>query len=129
MIDLIDDNEMFQNKYGFDLEEFNKEKLDFRMDLLTEEFQETHAAYMNKDAEEWVDGHIDMIVIILGNLYLADIDIGKAWKEVFRANMSKVRGIKPGREQSNGFDVKKPEGWVAPVHKQNHGRLDGIFNR
>jgi NTP pyrophosphatase (non-canonical NTP hydrolase) len=124
---MIQDNIDFQTKYEFDKEPMTYNKLDFRMDLLTEEFQETHAAFMNGDAEEWVDGHIDLIVIALGNLHLAGVDAEKAWKEVFRANMSKVRGIKPGREQSGGFDVIKPEGWVGPNHGDNHGNLESIF--
>lgn len=97
------------------------------MSLLMEEFNETIKAMEDQDAEEWVDGHIDILVIALGNLELAGVDVEKAWKEVFRANMSKVRGIKPGREASGGFDVMKPEGWKAPDHSDNHGVLDELF--
>jgi hypothetical protein len=43
--------------------------------------------------------------------------------------MSKVRGIKPGREQSGGFDVIKPEGWKGPNHEDNHGKLREIFSK
>lgn len=127
MSDLIKDNEAFQKKFKFDTVPFTSERLAFRMELLAEEFEETMAALMEGNAEELVDGHIDLIVIALGNLYLAGVDIEKAWNEVVRANMSKVRGIKPGREQSGGFDVMKPEGWKAPSHKDNHGKLDDIF--
>lgn len=123
----IEDNVEFQTKYEFDKEPLTYEKLKFRMDLLKEEFGETSDAFKDSDAEEWVDGHIDLIVIALGNLHLAGVDIKKAWREVFRANMSKVRGVKPGREQSGGFDVIKPEGWVAPSHQDNHGKLDDIL--
>ena len=122
------DNVVFQKKYGFDSEPLNYDKLRFRMDLLKEEFGETMDAFKDCDAEEWVDGHIDLLVIALGNLHLAGIDINKAWSEVYRANMSKIRGVKPGREQSGGFDVIKPEGWVSPSHKDNHGKLGEIFS-
>lgn len=98
------------------------------MSLLREEFEETWTAHLNGDAEEIVDGHIDLLVIAIGNLYLAGVDVEKAWDEVFRANMSKVRGVKPGRESSGGFDVYKPEGWKAPSHKDNHGVLDELFS-
>ena len=125
----IIDNEDFQIKYGFNKEPMTEEKLSFRMDLLTEEFQETMAAFMQHNAEEWVDGHIDLIVIALGNLFLAGVDIEKAWAEVYRANMSKERGIKKGREHSDGFDVVKPEGWVPPSHENNHGILNELFNQ
>lgn len=124
----IIDNVVFQKKYGFDSEPLTSDKLKFRMDLLKEEFAETMDAFRDSDAEEWVDGHIDLLVIALGNLHLAGVDINKAWAEVYRANMSKIRGVKPGREQSGGFDVIKPEGWVAPSHKDNHGKLDEIFS-
>jgi predicted HAD superfamily Cof-like phosphohydrolase len=125
---MIEDNKEFQKKFGFDSEPMTPEQLAFRMSLLEEEYNETFAAWDKHDAEEWVDGHIDLIVIALGNLHLAGVDAEKAWKEVFRANMSKVRGIKPGREESGGFDVMKPEGWVGPNHNGNHGRLDEVFN-
>jgi hypothetical protein len=42
--------------------------------------------------------------------------------------MSKERGIKKGREQSGGFDVIKPEGWVAPNHGDNYGNLPTLFS-
>jgi NTP pyrophosphatase (non-canonical NTP hydrolase) len=123
----IIDNIAFQKRYEFDKENFTKQKLEFRMSLLKEEYEETMSAYLDSDSEEWVDGHIDLIVIALGNLHLAGIDISKAWNEVYQANMSKVRGVKPGRESSGGFDVIKPEGWKGPNHEDNHGTLDEIF--
>lgn len=126
---MIDDNKAFQQKYGFDSEPMTKEKLRFRMELLKEEFDETWTAFLNGDSEEWVDGHVDLLVIALGNLYLAGVDPQKAWDEVYRANMSKVRGVKPGREQSGGFDVMKPEGWKAPSHQGNHGVLNELFTK
>ncbi len=126
---MIEDNEKFQQKYEFDKDVFDYNALSFRMDLLTEEFQETHAAFVQGDAEEFVDGLIDMMVIALGTLSLSGVDIEKAWKSVFEANMSKIRGVKPGREQSGGRDVYKPDGWVAPSHQDNHGKLDDIFSQ
>lgn len=127
--DLIDDNACFQQKFKFDEEPLTLDKLKFRMQLLAEEFGETQGASILGDAEEFVDGHIDLIVIALGNLYLSGVDIEKAWREVFRANMSKIRGIKPGREQSGGFDVMKPKGWKPPNHSDNHGILDELFKK
>lgn len=124
---MIEDNKAFQKKFGFDEKPLTMEQLAFRMQLLKEEMDETVAAYKNSDAEEWVDGHVDILVIALGNLHLAGVDVEKAWKEVFRANMSKERGVKPGREESGGFDVMKPEGWKAPDHSDNHGKLDELF--
>lgn len=128
MSTMLEDNLEFQSKYGFDQDVFDKKQLEFRVrTLLVEEFHETILAFQNEDAEELVDGMIDMMVIILGTLSLAGVDIEKAWKEVFKANMSKVRGVKPGREHSGGVDVYKPKGWKAPNHSDNHGVLDEIF--
>lgn len=129
MSNLIENNNEFQKKYGFDQEEFTPQKLAFRMELLEEEYNETFKAWDEHNAEEWVDGHIDLIVIALGNLSLAGVDVEKAWNEVIRANMSKVRGIKPGRESSGGFDVIKPEGWTGPDHSDNTGVLNDVFFR
>lgn len=125
---VIKDNVEFQTKFGFNKEPFDKKKLAFRMELLVEEFNETMKAYKDKDPEEWVDGHIDIIVIALGNLYLAGVDVSKAWNTVFTSNMSKTRGTKPGRESSGGFDVIKEPGKFIPVsHKGNHGVLKDIM--
>lgn len=127
MSTLLEDNIAFQKKFGFDEKPLTTQQLRFRMELLREEFNETWTAFLNKDSEEWIDGHIDLIVIALGNLHLAGVDIDRAWSEVVRANMSKVRGVKAGRENSGGFDVMKPEGWVGPSHKDNHGVLDEVL--
>lgn len=127
MSTLLENNKKFQKKFGFDEEPLTPAKLLFRMQLLSEEFNETLKAFREGDPEEWVDGHIDILVIALGNLHLAGVDIDKAWKEVYRANMSKVRGVKKGRENSGGFDVMKPLGWKGPSHVGNHGNLGEVF--
>lgn len=126
---MIEDNKKFQNKFGFDEKPLTREQLRFRMTLLMEEMKETLKAYNEKNAEEWVDGHVDILVIALGNLHLAGVDVEKAWDEVFRANMSKVRGVKEGREESGGFDVLKPKDWVAPSHAGNHGILTKLWRK
>ena len=107
-----------------------KQFLDFRMSLLKEEVMETFNAYKAKDAEELVDGMIDMMVIISGTLKAFDVDASKAWNEVFRANISKEVGFKEGRSNEFGMpDLMKPEGWVAPDHSDNHGQLDTVFEK
>lgn len=124
---MIEDIKKFLEKFRFNEQKLTKENLLFRMHLLQEEFSETNAAFYSEDAEEWIDGHIDLIVIAIGNLELAGVNTQKAWDEVQRANMSKIRGVKPGREESNGFDVLKPSGWKGPDHSDNHGRLKDIL--
>ena len=178
----------FVKKFKFDTDEMTRSHKDFRQSLLKEEFEETRQALIDLDAEEYVDGCIDMLVVSLGNLnlygshpkstHLVDlhsttldqsfiriasktykavqsanigkfdseyvqqlsnlveiiiehlhyynVDVVKAWNEVHRANMSKVRGCKPGRA-SSGADVYKPEGWVGPSHVGNHGDFAEIM--
>lgn len=118
----------FHKKFKFHKEPMDLDKLAFRMTLQTEEHDELADALYNKNAEEVVDALIDSIWIALGTLDLLGVDFDKAFGEVARANMSKERGIKPGREQSGGFDVIKPADWVAPSHVGNHGVLDELFN-
>jgi predicted HAD superfamily Cof-like phosphohydrolase len=126
---MIDDIKAMIEKYKFDQEEFDQEKLNFRiLGLLTEEYEEILTALENKDAEEVVDGLIDLIVIAIGTLELASVDTQKAWDQVMVANMTKERGVKPGREESGGFDLIKPLGWEAPTHIDNLGVLDEIFS-
>lgn len=127
MVDFIKDNIELQQKYGHNRSPLDAKRLAFRMRLLEEEFNETMDAYHNGDPEEFVDGNIDIIVIAMGNLGLAGVDIEKAWIEVRRANMSKVCGENEKRPDSGGFDIAKPPGWQAPDHSGNHGVLPKIF--
>ncbi len=126
-VDMVRDMQDLYKKYGFFNEEFDLKKLVFRMELLQEEFEETTQAVIDGDAEEIVDGLIDLIVIAIGTLELAGVNTEKAWLEVMRANFDKQRGIKPGRESSGGFDVVKPVGWRGPNHENNHGKLDNVL--
>jgi len=87
---IIKDNVEFQTKFGFNLEPFDKKKLAFRMDLQKEEFDELMKAYKEKNAEEVVDALIDSVVIAIGTLYLAGVDVSKAWNEVYRAKTSEA---------------------------------------
>lgn len=124
---IIKDDAAMQSYYGMDKVQFDEKKFDFRMDLLIEEFHELMNAKADRDPEEIVDALVDIIVIAVGTLSLSKVDVQKAWSEVYRANMSKKVGVKPGREQSDGFDLMKPDGWKGPDHSGNHGILDEIF--
>jgi predicted HAD superfamily Cof-like phosphohydrolase len=110
-----------QAKYGFNHEPLNADKLTLRVDQIEEEFNELLNAFLHKDAEEFVDACIDISVFALGTLALLGVDIDEAWAEVHAANMSKVRGVKEGREHSGGWDLIKPKGWEAPDHAGNTG--------
>ena len=109
----------------------NKDKLrdflEFRVDFLEEELGETSAALVNADAEEIVDGLIDLCVVAIGTLDAFGVDPYKAWDEVLKANMQKEVGRKATRPNPLGEpDLVKPDDWEAPSHKGNYGKLDNI---
>jgi len=100
-----------------------------RIRMLTEEYGETLNAYLQGDAEEMIDGLIDLCVIAIGTLDIAGVDAQRAWTSILNANMAKVPGVKPGRPNPLGLpDLTKPSGWVSPSHIGNHGDLERIIN-
>ena len=102
--------------------------LEFRIKFIREELMETEAALTNDDAEEIVDGLIDICVVAIGTLDAFGVDPYKAWDEVLKANMNKQVGEKAERPNPLGLpDLVKPEGWESPSHKGNHGCLDYTF--
>ena len=99
-----------------------KALLELRLSMLKEEYTETLTAYMKGDPEEVVDGLVDLCVIAIGTLDILGVDADKAWNEVLKANLSKKVGVKPSRPNPLKLpDLIKPEGWVGPNHKNNHG--------
>ena len=101
--------------------------LDFRIDFLREELGETEAALVSMDAEEIVDGLIDLCVVAIGTLDAFGVNPYKAWDEVLQANMAKEVGEKPSRPNPLGVpDLVKPEGWTGPSHEGNHGKFNDI---
>lgn len=102
--------------------------MQFRIGMMQEELDETKNAFEKKDAEEIVDGIIDLCVFAIGTLEVFGVDANKAWDQVYEANMSKEVGIKEGRPNPLGLpDLVKPEGWEGPTHKGNHGNITDSF--
>lgn len=133
MSDWANDIMMMHNKFGV-REWFEKNKDDkdlmakylrFRLKMCMEEMNETiDAAIFDKDAEETVDGLIDLCVFAIGTLDVFGVDANEAWDRVYAANMSKSPGVKPGRPNPFGLpDLIKPSGWTPPSHEGNHGHL------
>ena len=101
--------------------------LEFRIDFLKEELEETESALVNMDAEEIVDGLIDLCVVAIGTLDAFGVNPYKAWDEVLEANMAKEVGKKPSRPNPLVVpDLVKPDDWKAPSHKGNHGKFNNI---
>lgn len=107
-------------------EELN-EFLQFRIRFLEEELNETKRAVKEKDAEEVVDGLIDLCVVAIGTMDAFGVNAYQAWNQVQTANMAKEVGIKESRPNKLGLpDLIKPEGWTPPSHKGNHGKLNEL---
>ena len=134
MSDWANDIAMMHHKFGvkewFENNKDNKELmakyLRFRLKMCMEEMNETiDAAIFDNDAEETVDGLIDLCVFAIGTLDVFGVDANLAWDKVYEANMAKSPGVKPGRPNPFGLpDLLKPGGWTAPSHEGNHGDLD-----
>tara|TARA_Y100000114_G_scaffold108928_1_gene102324 strand:- start:326 stop:730 length:405 start_codon:yes stop_codon:yes gene_type:complete len=130
--DWVKDIHDMQTKYQTrEWVENNQDKLrqflEFRIDFLQEELDETSGALVNTDAEEIVDGLIDLCVVAIGTLDAFGVDPYKAWDEVLKANMQKEVGRKATRPNPLGVpDLVKPDDWEAPSHKGNYGKLDNI---
>ena len=133
MSDWANDIYMMHNKYGVrewfeknkDDKELMRKYLMFRMLMINEEMHETLQALNTGNAEEIVDGLIDLCVFAIGTLDVFGVDANKAWDEIYRANMDKKAGVKPGRPNPFGLpDLLKPGGWQGPSHEDNHGELN-----
>ena len=103
--------------------------LAFRLDFLEEEFEETQAAFLNKDHKEVVDGLIDLIVIAIGTLDLFKCNADVAWDKIHHSNMAKEPGANKSRKNPFGLpDMVKPEGWKGPnITEEDCGILSDIF--
>ena len=133
MGDWVNDMYQMHEKYGVhewmennkDNTELMAQFLEFRLNFLQEELNETRAAALvDKDPEEIVDGLIDLCVIAIGTLDAFNVAAHDAWQEVLKANMSKEVGVKETRPNPLGLpDLIKPEGWQGPSHRGNHGYL------
>ena len=132
MSDWANDIYMMHNKYGVrewfeknkDDKELMRKYLMFRMLMINEELHETLQALNTGNSEEIVDRLIDLCVFAIGTLDVFGVDANKAWDEIYRANMDKKAGVKPGRPNPFGLpDLLKPGGWQGPNHEDNHGDL------
>ena len=79
-----------------------------RLDLIKEELTELEEAMNNKDLKEIADALTDILYVTYGAGYAYGIDLDKCFKEVQRANMSKLG--KDGKPifNENGKVMKGP---------------------
>ena len=116
---LIKDIDAFHKKFGFEKNEKvgipdNNELVNFRTSFLMEELAEYTQAITKKDAAGALDALVDIVYIALGTAWLFNLPFEKAWNEVQKANMSKVRAKSKSKKRGTAFDVIKPQGWQAP---------------
>lgn len=83
---------------------------DYIATCLQEELDEFKSATNIVDE---ADAICDLVYFALGAAYQHGIDFTRVWKEVQRANMSKISGV---THRGVPGDAKKPEGWKAPDH-------------
>ena len=98
--------------------QFPDEKtMQLRFDLIKEELNELEHAMKSKDLKEVADALTDILYVAYGAGYAYGIDLDKCFKEVQRANMSKLG--KDGKPLYNekGKVMKGPD-YLAPNLKQ-----------
>ena len=134
-VNWVDDMYHMHKKFGVhewikknkDDKELMKKFLEFRIRFLQEELDETRKAVEESDAEEIVDGLIDLCVVAIGTLDAFDVNARQAWNEIYDANMSKEPGVKESRPNPLGLpDLIKPDDWEPPCHEGNHRKFEGI---
>tara|TARA_R100000781_G_scaffold25970_1_gene19015 strand:- start:17 stop:436 length:420 start_codon:yes stop_codon:yes gene_type:complete len=119
MVDLIDDINRFHRKFGFKKTDKpsipdDPELVNFRTSFLIEELAEYTNAITQKNKAEVLDALVDIVYIALGTAWLFNLPFEKAWKEVQRANMEKIRAKDKTGKRGTKFDVIKPKNWKPP---------------
>ena len=102
-----------KNKPSFCTDKINK----LRLDLIKEELDELKEAMDNKDLLEVADALTDILYVTYGAGYAYGIDLDLCFKEVQRANMSKLdKDGKPIYNESG--KVMKGPNYTKPNLKQ-----------
>ena len=82
------------------------------MNLISEEYQETLAAFESKDMIEVADGLADLVWVIMGMCNSCGIDFDSVWQEVKASNMSKFPDGKAIKNEHG--KIMKPETYFKP---------------
>ena len=95
----------------------DKDTMQLRYDLIKEELNELEQAMEAKDLKEVADALTDILYVTYGAGYAYGIDLDKCFKEVQRANMSKLG--KDGKPIYNEKGkVMKGSNYIEPNLKQ-----------
>tara|TARA_Y100000590_G_scaffold218794_1_gene247841 strand:- start:622 stop:1026 length:405 start_codon:yes stop_codon:yes gene_type:complete len=117
----FDDVKIFMKTFGqrvITKPEFPDEKtMNLRYDLIKEELNELHEAMKTKNLKEIADALTDILYVTYGAGCAYGIDLDKCFKEVQRANMSKLG--KDGKPIFNDKGkVMKGPNYIEPNLKQ-----------
>ena len=120
---LLKDIDSFHKKFKFEKNDNvvipdDNELVNFRTSFLMEELAEYTNAITKKDSAAALDALVDIVYIALGTAWLFNLPFEKAWNEVQKANMSKIRTKSKSKKRGTSFDVVKPKGWIAPDIEQ-----------
>lgn len=96
----------------------DRETFERRMNLLREELDELHDAWMEEDHVGLVDAYADLLYVLLGGVEESGFDIEPMFGAVADANDEKIdwRAGKPFVTREDG-KILKPEGWVGPEER------------
>ena len=136
---LIKDIDQFHKKFKFEKNlkvgiPDDNELVNFRTSFLMEELAEYTQAITKKDAAGALDALVDIVYIALGTAWLFNLPFEKAWNEVQKANMSKIRTKSKSKKRGTSFDVIKPKGWIPPdieqiIEEEREKQNENISNR
>jgi len=136
---LIKDIDQFHKKFKFEKNlkvgiPDDNELVNFRTSFLMEELAEYTQAITKKDAAGALDALVDIVYIALGTAWLFNLPFEKAWNEVQKANMSKIRTKSKSKKRGTSFDVVKPKGWTPPdieqiIEEEREKQDEDISNR
>ena len=120
---LIKDIDQFHKKFKFEKNlkvgiPDDNELVNFRTSFLMEELAEYTQAITKKDAAGALDALVDIVYIALGTAWLFNLPFEKAWNEVQKANMKKIRTKSKSKKRGTSVDVVKPKGWTPPDIEQ-----------
>lgn len=124
--DMHTDVQLFHNTFAVrscwtDLARVNRQVLEFRGNLIAEEMgAELLPAIARFDVSptlenlvDVADGLVDSVYVLLGAAIALELPWEDLWKEVQRANMSKVWADGTIHRREDG-KILKPPGWTAP---------------
>lgn len=89
------------------------ERLQLRVNIMDEEWNELLDAMDAEDVVEIADACADLIVTVLGTAAEYGIPFDPVWDEVHRSNMAKLGPNGEIYRREDG-KIKKPPGWTPP---------------